>query len=82
MRNPELLWNMATMARACDVDTGTLLELVRLDALPMPLVLNHEPFWVAGRVRAWARTLGAASPAFATAALVGRLQGDTGRASA
>jgi len=74
MRNPEVFWNADTAARAFDVPRRKLLELLRLELVPVPVVLRDECLWHAPTVRQWAAGLEAANPAQAVAALWARWQ--------
>lgn len=68
-RTPEILLNSETVSRALDVCPARLMCLVRLELIPAPLVLRDVALWRAADLRAWARSLGTADYAEATAAL-------------
>ena len=76
-RNPEVFWNADTMARALDVSPLRVMEFLRLELIPLPVVLRNECLWRAGDVRAWARALGTADPAQAVAGCWARWQHET-----
>ncbi|MBW7866587.1 MAG: hypothetical protein H3C30_19515 [Candidatus Hydrogenedentes bacterium] len=76
-RGPEVLWNPDTMARALDVSPFRVLELLKLELIPMPTMISDECFWVAAEVRAWAQKLGTVDPADAVAGCWARWQHET-----
>ncbi len=68
-RTPGILWNAETVSRALDVCPARLMCLVRLELIPAPVILKDSALWRAADLRAWARALGTADYAEATAAL-------------
>jgi len=56
-RNPELFWNVETLARALDASIEQVALWARHGMIPLPAMVGHTPLWRATDVREWARQL-------------------------
>ncbi len=75
-RNPELFWNVETLARALDVSLDEIMLFVRLELIPAAVRVHDVPLWRAADIRAWAKAARAATPAEAVATLWNAWQQD------